>query len=170
MVEFKNESFWLWRLWIYCYSNKQMGRVCVSRISMKPCRLEGRTASSQGGLGKRRLSQKCRWRSVRYKTPVGKKPTQNRSACGKKIPERLKMKHCVKSVRIRSYSGLHFPRIFPHLDWTWRDTPYLSVFSPNAGKCRKNAGQNNSEYWYFLRSESVANHSAKGWAKSIKCV
>ena len=24
--------------------------------------------------------------------------------------------------------------IFPHVDWIWRDTPYLSVFSPNAGK------------------------------------
>ena len=26
-------------------------------------------------------------------------------------------------------------RIFPHLDWIGRDTPYLSVFSPNARKC-----------------------------------
>ena len=26
-------------------------------------------------------------------------------------------------------------RIFPHSDWIRRDTPYLSVFSPNAGKC-----------------------------------
>ena len=25
--------------------------------------------------------------------------------------------------------------IFLHLDWIRRDTPYLSVFSPNAGKC-----------------------------------
>ena len=25
-------------------------------------------------------------------------------------------------------------RIFRHLDWIRRDTPYLSVFSPNAGK------------------------------------
>ena len=25
-------------------------------------------------------------------------------------------------------------RIFPHLDWIRRDTSYLSVFSPNAGK------------------------------------
>ena len=31
---------------------------------------------------------------------------------------------------------------------------YLSVFSPNAGKCGKNADQNNSEYGHFLRSES----------------
>ena len=25
--------------------------------------------------------------------------------------------------------------IFPHSDWIWRDTEYLSAFSPNAGKC-----------------------------------
>ena len=31
---------------------------------------------------------------------------------------------------------------------------YLSVFSPNAGKCGKNADQNNSEYGHFLRSAS----------------
>ena len=30
---------------------------------------------------------------------------------------------------------------------------YLSVFSPNAGKCGKNEDQNNSEYGHFLRSE-----------------
>ena len=54
--------------------------------------------------------------------------------------------HCVKSVRIRSYSGPHFP----HLDWKRKDT--LSVFSPNVGKCEKNADQNNSEYGLFLSS------------------
>ena len=44
----------------YCESNKQMRRVCVSRIGMKPCKLQGRTTGSQGNLDKRRL--KCRWR------------------------------------------------------------------------------------------------------------
>ena len=39
---------------------------------------------------------------------------------------------CVKSVRIRSYSGPHFSRIFPHSDWIRRDK--FSVFSPDAGK------------------------------------
>ena len=34
----------------YSASNKQMGQACVSRISMKPCKLQGRTAGSQGGL------------------------------------------------------------------------------------------------------------------------
>ena len=37
-----------------CESNKQMGGVCVSKISMKPCKLQGRIASSQGGLDERR--------------------------------------------------------------------------------------------------------------------
>ena len=41
------------------------------------------------------------------------------------------MRHCVKTVQIRSF---FLVRIFPHLDWIRRDTPYLSVFSPNAGK------------------------------------
>ena len=36
-------------------------------------------------------------------------------------------KHCLESVHIRSYSGLHFPAF-------GLTTPYLSVFSPNAGK------------------------------------
>ena len=58
--------------------------------------------------------------------------------------------HCVKRVRIRSYSGPPFSRIFPHSDWIQRDTEYLSVFSLNAGKCGKNADQNNSEYGLFL--------------------
>ena len=40
-------------------------------------------------------------------------------------------KHCVKSVQIRSFFWSVF---FPHSDWIRRDTPYLSVFSPNAGK------------------------------------
>ena len=39
------------------------------------------------------------------------------------------MTHCVKSVRIRSYSG-------PYLPAFALNTPYLSVFSPNAGKKR----------------------------------
>ena len=63
-----------------------------------------------------------------------------------------RQKHCVKSVRIRSYSGPHFPRIFPNSDWIQRDTEYLSVFSPNSGKCGKNVDKNNSEYGHFLRA------------------
>ena len=43
-----------------------------------------------------------------------------------------------------SVFGVILVRIFRHLDWIRRDTPYLSVFSSNAGKCGKNADQNNS--------------------------
>ena len=42
----------------YCESNKQMCWVCVSRISMKPCKPQGRTAGPQGNIDKRRLE--CR--------------------------------------------------------------------------------------------------------------
>ena len=31
--------------------------------------------------------------------------------------------------------GVTLVRIFPHLDWIRRDTPYLSVSNSNAGKC-----------------------------------
>ena len=48
------------------------------------------------------------------------------------------------------YSGPYFSRIFPHSDWIRRDT--VSVISPNAGKCGKNADQNNSKYGLLLRS------------------
>ena len=42
----------------------------------------------------------------------------------------LKAQHCVKSVRIQSFSG----PCFPAFGLNTEDTPYLSVFSPNAGK------------------------------------
>ena len=54
---------------------------------------------------------------------------------------------CVKDVCIRSYFC-----IFLHSDWTRRDTEYLSVFSPNAGKSGENADQNNFKYEHFLCS------------------
>ena len=50
-----------------------------------------------------------------------------------------------------SVFGVILLRIFPHSDWMWRDTPYLSVFSLNA----ENKDQNNSEYGHFLRSVKV---------------
>ena len=40
-------------------------------------------------------------------------------------------KHCIKSVRIRSNSGPHFPAFGLNTE----STEYLSVFSLNAGKC-----------------------------------
>ena len=58
----------------------------------------------------------------------------------------LNNNHFVKSVRIRSYSGPHFSRIFPHLDW-------LRLFSPNARKSGEYADQRNSEHGHCLRCE-----------------
>ena len=54
-----------------------------------------------------------------------------------------------------SIFGVILVRIFPHLDWIRRDTPYFSVFSPNAG----NAGQNNSEYRHYLYSVTTSRPS-----------
>ena len=79
--------------------------------------------------------------------------------------------HCIKIVGIRSYSCPHFLYIFPHSDRIRSDTPYLSVFSSNAGKCGKNADQNNSEYRLFLRivnqSETIRNCDKK---LSVNCM
>ena len=72
------------------------------------------------------------------------------SLSGCSFQDDLQASHCIKSVRIRSYSGPHFSHIFPHSDQIRRD--HLSVFSPNAEKCEKNADENNSEYGHFLRS------------------
>ena len=49
----------------YFESNKQMDRVCVSRISINPCKFQGITAGSQGSLDKSRLCQ-----NVRKKCPL----------------------------------------------------------------------------------------------------
>ena len=50
--------------------------------------------------------------------------------------------HCVKSVRIWSFTGSYFSA------FGLRDTEYRSVFSLNAGKY----GPENSEYGHFSRS------------------
>ena len=51
------------------------------------------------------------------------------------------LSHCVKNVRIRSYSDPHFPAFR-------LNTERYSVFSTDGG----NADQNNSEYRHFSRS------------------
>ena len=48
--------------------------------------------------------------------------------------------HCVKSARIRSFSGPYFPAFRPNMERRG-----------NAGM-RKNKGQKNSQYGHFLRS------------------
>ena len=52
-----------------------------------------------------------------------------------------------------SYSELFCSAFFPDFPAFGLNTLYLSVFSPNAGKCGKNEEQNNSEYGLFLRRD-----------------
>ena len=53
----------------------------------------------------------------------------------------LKDIQCVKSVRIRSYSGLYYPAFGLH------------TISPYSVKMWENTDQNNPEYGHFLRSD-----------------
>ena len=54
------------------------------------------------------------------------------------------MAHCVKSVRIRNYSGPHFLKFGLN---TERYSVSLRMW--------ENVDQNNSEYGHFLRSDSI---------------
>ena len=67
-----------------------------------------------------------------------------------------------KTVRIRSYSGPHFSRIFPHSDWIRRDTSYSklfwSVFFPQFPAF----GLNTESYFVSLRIQSECG---KMWEK-----
>ena len=57
----------------------------------------------------------------------------------------------VKSVRIRSYSCLHFSAF-------WLNTERSSVsLPPYSARMRENAHENNSEYGHFLRSDGCKN-------------
>ena len=72
--------------------------------------------------------------------------------------------HCMKSVRIRSYSGPHFP-IFGLNTKRYGVSPYTRYFhisvytilhiSPYSVRMRENAHQNNSKYGHFLRSVAL---------------
>ena len=64
-----------------------------------------------------------------------------------------KEEHCVKRVRIWSYSGLSFLAF----ELNTGDMEYLSLFSPNAGKCGHDVDQNNSECRHFSRSGRLAD-------------
>ena len=65
----------------------------------------------------------------------------------------------LESIRIRSYSGPHFP----HLDWIWRDTPYISVFGPNMQTRIRNIfllfiyGTHNLSHFSMMLSAYVAH-------------
>ena len=74
-------------------------------------------------------------------------------------------KHCVKKVRIRSYSGLHFSRIFPHSDWISRDTEIQSECAKMWEKMRTRITPNTGSFYAvkgvakacnFLKEETLA--------------
>ena len=58
-------------------------------------------------------------------------PTQTKEVVKKDISTSNNENRCVISVRIQSYSGPHFIAFKLNME----STEYLSVFSPNAGKC-----------------------------------
>ena len=58
--------------------------------------------------------------------------------------------HCVKSVCIRSYSGPHFPRIFPHSELIRRDSPYSVRMRENAGKVRTRITPNMDTFYAVI--------------------
>ena len=82
--------------------------------------------------------------------------SQNNSfPCKENITFMLLIKFQLTLRKKSPYSELSWSTFFPHFPafgLNKKDTPYLSVFSPNAGKCGNNADQNNSEYRHFLRS------------------
>ena len=60
------------------------------------------------------------------------------------------LNHCVKNVRIWSYSGSHFSRNFPHLDWKreiLRISPYSVRMWENAGKMRTRVTPNTDTFY-----------------------
>ena len=68
----------------------------------------------------------------------------------------FKDSHCVKSVRIRSYSGPHFSRIFPHLDWSI--SPYSVKANENPG-CSVEARVILEIYSSYLANENLPQES-----------
>ena len=58
-----------------------------------------------------------------------------------------------------SVYGVFLVRIFPHSDWIWRDTPYLTVCSPNAGKCKPEILRIRTLFtqWKYFRESSVSS-------------
>ena len=94
--------------------------------------------------------------------------------------------HCVKSVRIRSYSGPQFPRIFPHTDWRRRDTeypPYSVRMRENAGKMRTGITPNTASFYavcviktpfqklynfYLLYFSMASTHNKSQWRNLVK--
>ena len=75
--------------------------------------------------------------------------------------------HCVKRIRIRSYSGRHFFRIFPHLDWIRRDTPVR--MRENLGKMQTRITPNTDSFYAVSVTESFFKQNSKCfWITSLQ--
>ena len=72
----------------------------------------------------------------------------NHNLCSnlKILNTRKSTSHCVKNVRIRSYSGPYFPAFGMNTE--------RYCISPYSVRMRENTGQNNSEYRHILLNES----------------
>ena len=76
--------------------------------------------------------------------------------------------HCVKSVRIRSYSGPYFPTFGLN---TERYGVSLRSISPYSVQMLENADQNNSEYKHFSRSATdTHNRFISNWPSDVNLV
>ena len=69
----------------------------------------------------------------------------NKCCCSACYSSRMCHCHCVKSVRIRSYSGPYFPTFE-------LNTKRYGSNSPYSVRMQENTDQNNSEYGHFLRT------------------
>ena len=70
------------------------------------------------------------------------------------LPLFLLSSHYVKSVRIRSYPGPHFPAFGLNIEKNLRVSPY-------SNRMREITDQSNSEYGHFLRSDHFYNSLTK---------
>ena len=57
--------------------------------------------------------------------------------------------HCVKSVRIPSYSGPRFSSIFPHSDRILRISPYSVQLRENSVSLARSESQFKKNFFYF---------------------
>ena len=69
---------------------------------------------------------------------------------GESVSSHFRSLHCVRRVRIRSFSGPHFSRIFPHSDWI--RSPYSVRMRENLGKMRTRLTPNMDSLYAVLSS------------------
>ena len=82
-------------------------------------------------------------------------------------------RHCVKRVRIRSYSCPHFSRILPHSDWAFSGKMQTSM-TPNTDSfyavrcCVINIKTRRNEWTIEIQKKSKSSkRSLKSWKKDV---